>query len=112
MVNNRRGLWRRWVEAKGSKEEVCHGLGVGPSAGARNDGSGLLGIIKENKIKRKKKPVLTDKDRQQMIKTMGAWVGKTSDLGKDQGEGKKKEELTETRETSRLIGKMAKQRSK
>ena len=87
MGNNKRGLWRRRVAAKGSKEEVCHGLGVGPSSGARNAGSGLLGLIKENKIKRKKKAVLTDRDRQQMSKTMGLWVGKKIDLGKDQGEG-------------------------
>ena len=72
----------------------------------------MLGIIKENKIKRKKKPVLTDRDRQQMSKTMGLWVGKKSDLGKDQGEGKKKEELVETREPSRPVGKMAKQTKK
>ena len=72
----------------------------------------MLGIIKENKIKRKKKPVLTDKDRQQMSKTMGAWVGKASDLGKDQGEWKKKEALTETREPTSLTDKKAKQRNK
>ena len=91
---------------------MCHGLGVGPSSGARNAGSGLLGLIKENKIKRKKKAVLTDRDRQQMSKTMGLWVGKKIDLGKDQGEGEKKEKLAETREPSRPVVKMAKQTKK